>query len=261
MNKLFTLSKVVLMGVVLSVVAVGAHAQDSTSNSNVQTAAAVFGEPGASPATPAARPAHWMDMGSGITLFAGYSFLDNGYPTDADLDFDTFGRSGIHGWAFSGTWMFNNNFGLTADFSGHSASPSQAFDCDGDCTLKIDQDFYSFLFGPTVVKSVGKVNLFAHGLVGVSHAGIIEKVKDCPSCTYFTDDLIPGNTGISFAVGGGADYMFTKHFGWRIAQFDYIWSDLQQCGVDDDCDGFGFRGSVNNIRISTGLVIHVGGSN
>ena len=233
---------------------VSAHAQDVADTTNAQT---VFVAPSAPAAAPAPRPRPSFLSDGGVSVYVGYAYLDNaltqgsqGSGTGCGL---CEGRSGTSGFALSATAWINPNFGLTADISGHAGSPVEA-DPDGDGgAVRLPQSSFYFLFGPSVQKSVGKVNLFAHALVGVNRMWAGEDFKDCSSCTFVRDFQLPIGTGFAVGVGGGADWMFTHKIGWRVAQVDYLWSN----NLVDFCEGC--RSSVNNVRISTGLVFNFGG--
>lgn len=255
------LRKAIVSGVLVLLVVVGAHAQaqDTTTNPNAQAVTTASGEPGAPAAAsplpaPRPRPLSLFGGDSALDLFVGYSWLNNGYPNACGDLCD--GRFGLSGWAFSATWMFNKNFGLTADFSGHNGSPQQTFvGCDAPCTstLDMDQDSYYFLFGPTVLEPIGKLRIFGHVLVGVNRADV-NATESFGGSPFEPEGQIAMNTGFSAAVGGGVDYMFTSRWGWRIVQADYLFSDMNLCEVGDEA----CHGSVNNFRLSTGLLVHLG---
>ena len=247
----------------------GMHAQDATSSSDTQQVKPLFGtlsdsglNAGApSPfARPAARPrpATFFSGEHQIVLFGGYSALDSNLPEGNFGEGDCglcAGRQGSSGFEFSGTYMFSPYFGLGGDFSAHFGSPIQN-DPDGDGTrLRVDQNSYYFLFGPTVMKPMGRVKLFAHALVGVARLWAATDEADCSSCSFFRDETLPISTGPSVALGGGLDYMFTDHFGWRFVQLDWLWSRNQL----EPGGGVGTLGSVSNLRISTGPVFYLGG--
>lgn len=93
-----------------------------------------------------------------------------------------------------------------------------------------DASLHNFLFGPQINFGHEKLSPYVHGLFGVSHG----------SASGVTDNAF------AFALGGGLDYKVTDRIGVRIAQVDYL--------------GTRFAGyTQNNVRVSTGLVFHLGG--
>lgn len=63
----------------------------------------------------------------------------------------------------------------------------------------------SVLFGPRVTVKALRIGLFAHGLVGVEHS------DNNNSTTPVS------NTGLAYAIGGGADLPLLPFFAWRVA--------------------------------------------
>jgi opacity protein-like surface antigen len=86
------------------------------------------------------------------------------------------------------------------------------------------------LFGPRVSVSVGKIRPFAQALFGASH------VSDSESGFSGSD------TSFAYALGGGVDYRLIPLISWRM-QADWLQSRF-------------FSNTQNDVRISTGVVIH-----
>jgi hypothetical protein len=151
-------------------------------------------------------------------IFLGYSYLSN--------DTAEF-RAGVHGWNLNATWFLNNHIGMMADLSGHSGS-NNSFGEDQD----IDQ--YYYLFGPSFTQRIGDFAVSAHFAAGFAHQRF----------TYIGGPSITSAKENDFAMeaGGSFDWLGKGHWGWRIVKFDYLFSELQ-------------ARSVNNVRISTGLII------
>ncbi|HWY58507.1 MAG TPA: hypothetical protein VNZ03_28840 [Terriglobales bacterium] len=126
--------------------------------------------------------------------------------------------------------------GLVADFSGHYGSVPLAV--NPTCTAIIgaacsgltgSANVHSFLFGPRVSVSVGKVRPFAHALIGAAH------LSESASLLSSSD------TSFAYAVGGGLDYHLIPLISWRLQ------GDLLQTRF--------FSNTQNNVRISTGIVV------
>jgi hypothetical protein len=153
---------------------------------------------------------------TGGNLFLGYSYLRS----DTGVD----NRGDLNGWegALEGNVM--PYVGIVADVSaqyGHLPDPFL-----GDVSTRVQ----SYLVGPRVSVSVGKIRPFAHILIGASHVNESQLGFLSHSETDFAD-----------AIGGGIDYHLIPRVSWRV-QLD----DLQtrfNGGRQDDA------------RFSTGLVL------
>jgi opacity protein-like surface antigen len=163
-------------------------------------------------------------------VFVGYSYMS------ADLISNS--RTNLNGWNGSVEGKVLPFIGLVADFSGHygSAAVGQVF-CPGgtlvggSCfTANATTNIHSFLFGPRVSVSVGKVRPFANVLIGAGHIS--------ESATGFSNS----NTSFAYALGGGMDYHLIPLISWRVQ------GDLLQTRF--------FSDTQNNVRISTGIVVH-----
>ncbi len=85
---------------------------------------------------------------------------------------------------------------------------------------------YTYLFGPQV-SWPARVSPFAHVLFGGAHTSVGGA----------------GDSSFALAVGGGFDTEIAPSIHWRIFQADYL-------------PTYFFGGTQNNVRISTGIVIH-----
>jgi opacity protein-like surface antigen len=141
-------------------------------------------------------------------VFGGYSYLRVN---------PGFGADGVNtsGWEAAANYNFNKTWGLKADFSGH-------YCCDSN-------HMHNFLFGPQFSYRRDKYTLFAHGLIGGSHASA----------------LGASDSSVAWALGGGWDWNATDSVAVRIFQADYL--------------GTHFLGDTqHNFRVSTGLVFRFG---
>jgi len=157
-------------------------------------------------------------------VFFGYSYVS----TDP-LPVET-GRGNLNGWEGSLEGRVLPFVGLVADF-GEQYGPANAT-CStpagsiagGSCSGVISHE-QTFLFGPRVSISVGKIRPFAEALFGVGHA----------NTNGFGSD-----TSFSTALGGGIDYKIIRPVALRF-QGDYVQTRF-------------FGATQNNVRISTGIV-------
>jgi hypothetical protein len=110
----------------------------------------------------------------------------------------------------------NTWLGLTADFSGHYGSP-----------FGPSASTQTFLFGPQLSLPVPIISPYVHALVGAARE----------ASGNFSD------TAFAASFGGGIDTHIAPFLSYRLFQVDYL--------------ATRFGGSTqNNLRVSTGLVIH-----
>ena len=156
-------------------------------------------------------------------VFFGYSYYNT--------DLSRIDRANLNGWEGSLEGKVLPWVGIVADLSGHYGSQNFPGFCEaipGPCpavNLKVSE--YNALFGPRVSFSVGKIRPFAEALIGVGHV-----------------DASSAGTHTSFAtgIGGGVDYRLMRLVAWRV-QGDYVTTRF-------------FGTTQNNVRISTGIVLH-----
>jgi opacity protein-like surface antigen len=164
----------------------------------------------------------------GGNVFVGYSYMS--------ADLVSGARTNLNGWNGSVEGKVLPFIGVVADFSGHYGSASLAVNpactavIGGSCSaLSASTNIHSFLFGPRVSASVGKVRPFAHILVGASHMS--------ENASLFSGS----DTSFAYALGGGVDYHLIPLISWRVQ------ADLLQTRF--------FSNTQNNVRISTGIAI------
>jgi opacity protein-like surface antigen len=161
-------------------------------------------------------------------VFVGYSYLS------ADLLSNS--RTSLNGWNASVEGKVLPFIGLVADFSGLYGSvpvvpnPACTGIIGGSCSLSASTHIQTFLFGPRVSVSIGKVRPFAHALIGAGHISESASV------------LSNSDTSFAYALGGGLDYHLIPLVSWRLQ------GDLLQTRF--------FSNTQNNVRISTGIVVH-----
>jgi len=162
-------------------------------------------------------------------VYLGYSYMS--------ADLLSIGRTNMNGWNGSLEGKVLPFIGIVADFSGNYGSAALAPNTlctgvvNGSCSgLSASTNIYSYLFGPRVSVTVGKVRPFAEALFGAGH--ITE------SASGFSNS----NTSFAYAAGGGIDYHLIPLISWRLE------GDLLQTRF--------FSNTQNNVRISTGIVIH-----
>jgi len=156
-------------------------------------------------------------------VFFGYSFYNT--------DLSTIDRANTSGWEGTLEGKVFPFVGIIADFSGHYGSQNFVGPCPpvpGPCgTFNANVTEHNVLFGPRVSASVGKFRPFAEGMIGIGHVNVHAAATD---------------TSFASALGGGLDYKLVRLVSWRL-QGDYVHTRF-------------FDSHQNNLRLSTGIVIH-----
>jgi outer membrane protein with beta-barrel domain len=140
-------------------------------------------------------------------VFFGYSYQRTDLVSNNGVN--------LNGWEGSLEGKVLPWVGIVADVSGHYGS-------DADASV------YTFLFGPRVAVSVGKLTPFAHALFGAGHESL--------------NAVSASDTSFATALGGGVDYKLIPAVGWRF-QGDFVQTRF-------------FSNTQNDFRFSTGIVLH-----
>jgi len=157
-------------------------------------------------------------------VFLGYSY------NRADTGLDN--RGNLSGWEGSVEGKFLPFIGIVGDVSAQYGTlqvpTTNIFGTPGP-NLDSKTRVQSYLFGPRVSMSVGKVRPFAHVLIGAAHL-------------HESNDLTSNSdTAFADAVGGGIDYHLIPRVAWRV-QADALQTRFHDTRQDD-------------VRISTGLAL------
>ena len=169
-------------------------------------------------------------------LYVGYSFLSNDVSVSSAIGFTSTGRANMNGWNAAAEVKLFRWLGGVADFNGSYGSVP--VECDvfsphnpGICppVSTVNTHFYTYLFGPRLSVSLGRVRPFAEVLVGLASQSLQ------PPTFSPTND-----SHVATAVGGGLDYRLTGRLGWRV-QADYLNTTL-------------FKHTQHDIRATTGIV-------
>ncbi len=160
-------------------------------------------------------------------VFFGYSYYNT--------DLSSIDRANTNGWEASLEGKVLPFLGIVADFDSHYGSQNfPAGNVPGPCpsigcpvSFNANVAEHNFLFGPRVSVPVGKFRPFAEAMFGVGHVNANAAGSD---------------TSFATALGGGLDYRLIRLVAWRI-QGDYVETRF-------------FGTHQNNVRLSTGIVIH-----
>jgi outer membrane immunogenic protein len=159
-----------------------------------------------------------------VDVFAGYSYVrDNPGPTSGD-------SFSLNGGSASVTYHIKDWVSAVADFGGYHNGNILGTGVDG--TLS------TYLFGPRVsYRSYRHFTPFAEALFGGAHEG-----------ASLTGGASGSQNAFAMAIGGGLDYRINSRFSLRPLQVDYLLTRF--------AEGTPNRQTQNNLRASTGLVIH-----
>ena len=174
-------------------------------------------------------------------VFFGYSYMRsnvNASPSVAGFFTDS-GSNNLNGWNGSLEGKFLPYIGLVADINGTYGSQGFTLNCEAipsppcvPASGSLDSKLYTFLFGPRLSFSVGRVRPFAEALFGAGHISNDANVSGFSS----------SDTSFATAVGGGVDFKLVPAVAWRF-QGDYVQTRF-------------FSDTQNNFRFSTGIVLH-----
>ncbi|HLW86301.1 MAG TPA: hypothetical protein VKR60_13870 [Candidatus Sulfotelmatobacter sp.] len=168
-----------------------------------------------------------------MEIFGGYSTAQKDFTGDC-LEFCNVRLS--RGWNASANLKLNRFSQVVADFGGyyfhHDQGSVYCFGVSGACSSSV----HTVLFGPQVSLGLHKLTPFAHVLLGTALAN-----------QNGTGANFQQNHAFTMALGGGADYGFTRYLALR-AQADYLLTNFKF--VDNQVS---FANS--NGRISAGLAV------
>ena len=143
--------------------------------------------------------------------------------------------SSFNGWEASATVKLIPHLGAEADFGGLYGAQSSNCSCPRD-------RIQTYMGGPRVTANLRKVNLYAHVLFGgLRYRTTFGGIEGVPL-------TVDADTTFAMAVGGGADVWFTRLFGVRLLQADYLRNNNPIPGY------FAHPGQHSNFRISSGVV-------
>jgi len=186
------------------------------------------------PATTKTKTASNGDTYPAVDLFVGYSFVR--FSTNTGGVKETFNWHGLTG-ALAGN--VNRWFSLVGDFGVYRIK---------DLPRPISGSAYTYLFGPQFSYRGEHWTPFAHALFGAARLADIQ-VSTVPSGSAFFNRSFSQNS-FATALGVGLDRNFNKHIGLRLFQVEYLMTKFTDGGDNKQ----------NNLRASTGLVLHFGGN-
>jgi opacity protein-like surface antigen len=145
-------------------------------------------------------------QGQGLELGGGWAHVTSDFGTD--------------GFNIDGAWWFGKRFSIAGDYdSTWDTSSLSSFGLTQVGTISVKSHLQNVLFGPRVAFATDwttkhKLIPFAEAEFGVSH--LHQEVNQVSQPTISTSD-----SGFSWMLGGGADYLFTSHWAGR-ARLDFL---------------------------------------
>jgi len=164
-------------------------------------------------------------------IFGGYSFVRFNVRNSI--------RESVNEHGVSGSIAGNVNrwLGLVADIGYEKVK---------DAPPSASAYMTTFLFGPRFSKRGDRWTPFGQALFGAAH---VHSTNSAPSGGSFFNSTFQRN-GFATALGGGADLTLNKRLAWRVVQGEYLLTKFHD----------GFDNAQHNLRLSTGLVIRIGGN-
>jgi hypothetical protein len=184
------------------------------------------------------------------TIFGGYSYLRNG--GNNAISSNTLGGSNsLNGWEGQGTYNFTPYLGITADVNGMYRTVA-SFALLPGLSASANQRLYSFLFGPTVTASFGRIAVFGHALFGEAHSSLGAGLS-LPIIGGLSQGLTGANA-FAMALGGGLDIPVSRHFAIRAAQVDFLRTQFSSVDAFSTGLSSSSNGGQNSFRYSGGVV-------
>lgn len=157
-------------------------------------------------------------------LYGGYSFAR------ADLTFND--HASMRGFEASVEGKLFPMVGIVADASSNYTNSTVPYcTIPGVCPdITVNTTLRVLTGGPQVSFALGRFSPFVHGMIGAAH------IKEGDNGYAAAD------TSLAVVVGGGVDYQLVHRVKWRLQA--------------DELQTRFFGGTQNNLRFSTGFVLH-----
>lgn len=200
----------------------------------------------AAQASPAAKGNNSSDQyASRWDIFLGYSYLAPkgtvNVPQPSGVT-EPFSYDAVNlGGLFSGAYYFNRYVGAQIEWGAHNWGTRS--DNGSNIGTRGNNDGFNTIGGGLIFRyPTGSVTPFLHGLVAAAQVQ--------------GPDHNPATWGPDLTLGGGMDYetpLFDHHLAVRLFQVDY-----EYMHANFGPGTYGGRANINAVRLSTGLVIHLG---
>ncbi|MGC2741969.1 MAG: OmpA family protein, partial [Candidatus Angelobacter sp.] len=188
--------------------------------------------PQPTPSQTKTKAASTADSYPAVDLFGGYSFVRFNTKGGTSENFNW------HGGTAAIAGNINRWFSLVGEFSAYRLKEPGV----------VTASTYTYLFGPQFSSRGQRFTPFVHALFGAARlSGVLAATPN--SSAFFTNRKSSDNA-FATALGGGLDLNINKYVGIRLFQAEYLWTHFND-GRDN---------AQNNLRASTGLVLHFGGN-
>jgi hypothetical protein len=201
---------------------------------------------------------------SKVQVFGGYSFLhlDSGGISNAVLDpSGTFTmKNNFSGWTGEFQYNVTDWGGIVADVSGNYGTRVSAPASSGFTGIPSGSS-YTFMVGPVVQQSAGKLRPFAHVLFGFDRQDTDLASAAASLSTGLSTFPTPTNakdTAFAMAMGGGVDWKAGRHISLRLGQIDYLYTAHDYSMESAELGAVSNFTHQNNFRFSTGVVFNLG---
>jgi opacity protein-like surface antigen len=164
------------------------------------------------------------------SIFFGYSYSRGQVFSGASV-----ASANMNGWEASAQGKFSPWLDGVADFDWHYGGHDFITCGTPPCVPAVSHvngTRISLLFGPRVLRSMGRYTPFAEMLVGFAHQTDVGTN---------VSTLSNSDTAFALAIGGGLDYKLVKGVAWR-SNVEYL--------------HLGLFGGQNGLRISSGIAFH-----
>ena len=172
-------------------------------------------------------------------VYLGYSFVSSGLTVGSccfsgSLSSASAGRASLNGWEASASIRLFPWLRAVGDVSaGYGTVPVVFSSILGSGKLNVNTNLHTYLFGPRVSASDGRLTPFGQALFGLAHQSV--------SANAFITGVGQRENAFAFDLGGGIDFRLVSRVAWRV-QADYLQTKL-------------FNSTQHDPRVSTGIVL------
>ena len=188
--------------------------------------------------------------------------LDYSYVHYQAIDFESRNGAYEYGQWFSlegggggVVYNFSHKLGVKAEFQGYTSNTKVVIVPPGNPFLpaggsaSVSGNLFTYMFGPQITLSKGKLRPFAEGLVGGAHTDVYKNAINNLTLTGVSG--APSNNTFAAAAGLGLDIAVSRRLSLRPFEVDYLYTDFN--------DNFGLTKNQNSWRYLGGVVLTFGG--
>jgi Outer membrane protein beta-barrel domain len=157
----------------------------------------------------------------------------------------------LYGGGGSITSFFADFFGIKGEFTGYGSQTQIVNIRNGGgafVPVRLNGNFFTYLFGPVVQKRSGVFKPFGEVLLGAAHTNLYANVT-----TNQALGTVPSSDAFAMAVGGGLDLRLNKHISLRLGEADYLLTHFNAYNGSAVAPFFS-NYNQNNFRVLSGIV-------